>query len=319
MDLLQAAVLALALSGNPGGETVFLDFYIDGCAPCRQMDPAVQQLAAMGYPVKKVNGGHDRALAARFGVDRYPTFLMVVNGQVVDRQIGPASLQRLEQMCKAGLAGGPQPESPPAQKYVLPIGPSPGPGLRDRGLPSDFHSTPPQDRELDARLIGATVRLRIRDASGHSCGSGTIIDARGGDALILTCGHIFRDSQGRGPIEVDLFGPAPAQKVPGRLIAFDDQRDVGLVSIQAPGPVVTARVAAPGCRVTVGDRVINLGCNNGQDPTARHARVTALDKYLGPPNLEVGGLPVEGRSGGGLFNQDGQLIGVCNAADPAEN
>jgi hypothetical protein len=35
--------------------------------------------------------------------------------------------------------------------------------------------------------------------------------------------------------------------------------------------------------------------------------------------VEVVGLPVDGRSGGGLFSPEGFLIGVCNAADPADN
>ena len=38
-----------------------------------------------------------------------------------------------------------------------------------------------------------------------SLGTGTVIDCRQGEALILTCGHIFRDSAGKGRIEVDLF------------------------------------------------------------------------------------------------------------------
>ncbi len=44
-----------------------------------------------------------------------------------------------------------------------------------------------------------------------------------------------------------------------------------------------------------------------------------IDKFLGPPNLQVAGAPVQGRSGGGLFNKDGLVIGVCNAADPEDN
>ena len=72
----------------------------------------------------------------------------------------------------------------------------------------------------DATLIAASVRLRVEDANGHSCGSGTIIDARDGQALILTCGHIFRDSKGKGQIEVDLFSPSGQQRVPGQLISY---------------------------------------------------------------------------------------------------
>src|SRR6185503_7248482 len=68
-----------------------------------------------------------------------------------------------------------------------------------------------------------------------------------------------------------------------------------------------------------GDRVVSIGCSNGQDPTALASRITTLDRYQGGPNIETTGAPVEGRSGGGLFNQDGQLIGICFAADKEGN
>jgi hypothetical protein len=44
-----------------------------------------------------------------------------------------------------------------------------------------------------------------------------------------------------------------------------------------------------------------------------------LNKFLGPPNVQVAGQPVEGRSGGGLFAADGYVVGVCNAADPEDH
>jgi hypothetical protein len=62
-----------------------------------------------------------------------------------------------------------------------------------------------------------------------------------------------------------------------------------------------------------------VGCNHGGPATALHSRIASIDKFLGPPNLQVAGAPVEGRSGGGLFTNDGLVIGVCNAADPADN
>jgi len=321
MDLLQATVLALALGGNSGTETVLLDFYADWCVPCRQMHPVVDRLAAMGYPVRKVNVDRQPDLAAKYGVSPIPHFIMLVDGRVVDQVVGATSFERLEQMCKAGMASRAANQAPAAAM----------PSSQPRFSPTNFSQTAQNglanqpSREMsspripEAPLIAATVRLRIRDASGHSCGSGTIIDARGGEALILTCGHIFRDSQGKGPIEVDVFGPSPAENLPGQLIAYDLETDIGLVAIRTPGPVGCARVATPGCRVTVGDSVANVGCSSGDPPSVRHSRVTALDRYLGPANLEVSGTPVEGRSGGGLFSAEGLLIGVCNAADPAEN
>jgi hypothetical protein len=48
-------------------------------------------------------------------------------------------------------------------------------------------------------------------------------------------------------------------------------------------------------------------------------RVTWLDRYQGPPNIEASGAPVIGRSGGGLFNEQGQLVGVCFAVDKEGN
>ena len=178
----------------------------------------------------------------------------------------------------------------------------------------------------DDALLAASVRLRVEDPQGHSCGSGTIIDANAaGEALVLTCGHLFRDSQGTGKIEVDVFGSSPAVHLPGRLVGYDLQRDVGLVAFRPQGRVTVARVAPPGYGVRAGDAVTSVGCNHGDEPSVQHSQVISV----GGPRparrravalvlnlLEVAAQPVEGRSGGGLFSSEGMVIGVCNAAEP---
>ena len=68
-----------------------------------------------------------------------------------------------------------------------------------------------------------------------------------------------------------------------------------------------------------GDPVLSIGCDNGREPSVRNSHVKSTDKFLPPPNIQVAGQPVEGRSGGGLFTAAGLLIGVCNAADPTDN
>jgi len=350
MVWLQASVVALAVSGP--GDTVLLDFYADWCGPCQQMDATVRQLAAKGYPVRRINVDEHPDLVAKYRIRPIPCFVMVVGGREVARETGMTGLQRLEQMCKmgaaapstgsrAGKSGAPTPKT--AGGLTVPVvqlgSPAPPSALTGRTEPKTPAAPPAQPpatpagwrltpaaqtgpktagADADARLLACSVRLRIADPDGFSCGSGTIIDAREGLALILTCGHIFRDSQGSGRIEVDLFGPHPAQKVPGRLLRYDEKRDVGLLLIRTPGPVAVARVAPRGYRVQKGDAVVSTGCNHGADPTARHSHIADLNKYVGPPNLEIDDQPVEGRSGGGLFTPDGLLIGVCNAADPAD-
>lgn len=323
MMFLQSALLGLVISG--ASDTVLLDFYGDTCPPCRQMVPTVQKLINLGYPVRKVNCSREPELASRFRVHQIPCFVMVVNGREVDRVIGLTSLTRLESMCRLGASPAPSvsPQSPPVELASAPSAserPQVIPAVNS-GLNLSALSSPdgPPDGTRVADLVGATVRLRIEDATGHSCGSGTIIDARDGEALILTCGHIFRDSKGKGRIDVDVFGPAPAQKLPGRILHYDLETDIGLLTIRTSGPVKAARVAPPGHRIVKGAAVINVGCNNGEQPTARRSHITAIDKFMGPPNLEVAGLPVQGRSGGGLFSSEGYVIGVCNAADPSGN
>ena len=190
--------------------------------------------------------------------------------------------------------------------------------------PAAAPAAAPGQNGLPDRLLAASVRLRIQEpGGGSSTGSGTIIDVRGEDALILTCGHVFRDSHGKGKVLVDMFGPNAPQGLEGEVISFDldDSRgtDVGLISFRPGVPVTAARLAAPGSRIQPGDPVFNTGCNNGDPPTLRSSRVTSIDKYQGAANLQVAGQPVQGRSGGGLFNAHGEVIGVCNAADPQDN
>jgi S1-C subfamily serine protease len=279
-----------------------------------------------------------------------PCFVMVVDGREVDRVVGFTSSGRLEQMLAhasrsavpgsladrggsqtpgMGAAGGdfgPASIPIPAEKSsstfaaTPPVTPPQGGHPPVAPAPSTQEDVAPnQDQNQEADFIACTVRLRIEDASGNSCGSGTIIGARGGEAWVLTCGHLFRESQGKGRIEVDLFGPYAAERIPGELVHYDLERDLGLLRIRVSRPVGVARVAPPGYQVAKGARVVTVGCNNGNPPTVRCGHVTALDKFLGPANVEVSGLPVQGRSGGGLFTVDGLVIGVCNAAVPTDN
>jgi thiol-disulfide isomerase/thioredoxin len=328
MLTLQTVVM---LAASVAGETMLIDFSADWCGPCRQMEPVVQQLSQMGYPVRKVNVDHEPGLVSQFKVTGFPTFLLVVDGREVDRKVGATSLAELEQMLtRHGVGTGSSVREARGQ--------SPDPGHRrstfaepasSRGAPratpastsanSGGMAAPLDEAGLHKRLMAASVRLKIDDPQGHSYGSGTIIGTSGEDAVVLTCGHIFRDSGGKGDVSVDLFGSEAPHGIAGRILCYDLKSDVGLVSFRPGCHVVAAPVAEASYQVRRGNPVINIGCNNGGEPSLRTSHVTSLDKFLGPPNLQVAGQPVQGRSGGGLFSADGRVIGVCNAADPADN
>ncbi len=317
MVSLNAALAALALSA--GGPTVMYDFCADWCGPCRAMSPTVEALAARGFPVEKVNIDQRPDLARKYRVGPIPCFVMVVDGREVDRQVGATSLGRLEQMCRLGA----QAKSPARPAIAA----TTSAGAATTAVSNASHTAPatgngargwsPQvgrDGLSDEQLLAVTVRLRVADPRGFGWGTGTIVDARQGEALILTCGHLFRDSQGKGRIDIDLFGPHEGKRVQGNLIGYDLKRDVALVSIKTPGPIEAARLAPPDYTVRPGDPVVGVGCSNGDNPTIAHTRVASVNRFLGPPNLQVVGEPIEGRSGGGLFSREGLVIGVCNGA-----
>lgn len=339
MVALYSLVVGLALSA--GQDTVLLSFYSESCGPCRQMAPLMQRLAASGHPIRHIEVSREPAVAARFGVAAVPCFVMLVNGREVARQVGMVSQSQLEHMLALARTGsGASPGAPsgesasggslPAVRSQPPLAdllgqPANGADvvtnqapLRGWRMANPDRPAPVAEKPAEADLIAATVRIRVQHAGGQSCGSGTLIDSRRGEALVLTCGHLFRDSQGKGRIEVDLFAPYAQEKLPGTLVHFDTDCDLGLVSIRPGRPVRPAQVAPPHYRLVKGARVYSAGCDGGAPPTVRAGVITALDRFLGPPNLTATGLPLEGRSGGGLFSAEGLLIGVCNAALPEE-
>jgi hypothetical protein len=118
---------------------------------------------------------------------------------------------------------------------------------------------------------------------------------------------------------VDVFSGSRHESFPGEVISFDPEADVGLVRIAPEETLPALRVAPPSFAPKPGAPVTAVGCSLGAAPTAQQAKITAIDRYLGPPNIECSGLPVQGRSGGGLVTQEGYVIGVCSAADPSEN
>jgi thiol-disulfide isomerase/thioredoxin len=217
------------------------------------------------------------------------------------------------------LAGGPPADRLPREQMPATARPRMPAAADAANLTAAPPLDPAQRAALERRLLAATARLLVEDGQGVSRGTGTVIDCRQGEALILTCGHIFRDSQGKGRVEVDIFGPAGPRGVAGQVVAWDLKRDLALVSIFTDQTIEPVRVGGSGRTTATGEPVVSVGCNGGDDPTIHHSRVTAVDKYLGPANVQVAGQPVQGRSGGGLFAIDGTLIGVCNAADPADN
>lgn len=164
--------------------------------------------------------------------------------------------------------------------------------------------------------LGATVRIRVKYGENESVGTGTIIDVVDDEALVLTCGHLFQHSEGQRPMTVEIFEDGEAIPLPAILFDFrNDEVDLGLVKFHIPCAVSKVPVLPKGEKLHEQDSVFSIGCDGGEGPSRSDSVITKLNRFLGPSNVEIAGAPVQGRSGGGLFDARGRLIGVCIAAD----
>lgn len=69
---------------------VLIDFYADWCGPCKMIAPVIDQLAdeVTDAKVVKVDTEESGEIAMRFGIRSIPTFIVMKDGEVVDKQIG---------------------------------------------------------------------------------------------------------------------------------------------------------------------------------------------------------------------------------------
>lgn len=332
---------------------VLLEFSSAHCPPCQAMRPILAQIERLGTPVRRVDVVSEPHLAARYGIRKTPTMVVLSGGKEVTRLVGTHSFEEI----RAALAidhSGPltltdsKPDSQDhmapglaaPQTRLAPIGGPPHSAATGNGVtfanldataPESVAAMPPVSEPMPSisladaieRARAATVRLRVHDGHGYGAGTGTIIDTHGDEALVLTCGHLFRETQGTGKIEVDLYVAGEVRTVMGQVIDYDaDTRDVALVAIRPGFPVQPVALFGAPQSVRNGQTAFSFGCDRGDDPSRRDTRITGVNKYnqhLGVSNLEISGAPIDGRSGGGLFDEQGRLIGVCNAADYKED
>jgi thiol-disulfide isomerase/thioredoxin len=337
--LLLAVVLAFSCGRVSAADpdNILLDFTATWCGPCQQMSSIVSKLERQHLPVRKVDVDREPALASKYNVTSIPCFVLVANGKELDRVSGITTEQQLRKMISRLPKDLPVADVTPAQRNNSKAG---GLGLPVALSPTskESHQTPfsaidivgktkeqpeigdaifrGQPPEQDA--LRSSVRIRVKDGSAINYGSGTIIESQPGQAIILSCGHIFRKLSNNAVIEIDLYTnpkSAKPETVAGRVLLTDMDADVGLVSINYSRRLSSMPLGISAGALAAGDALFSIGCSSGDNPSRENVELTRINKYRGPENLECTIRPIKGRSGGGLFRDD-ELVGVCIAADP---
>ncbi len=342
-----------AQTNTPLPELRLLQFGSANCSVCAKIKPLIDDFVEKKWPIQYIDAYENRDLAKKYHIEEIPTFIMLVGDTEADRTVGVLDRtelrNRLIEMFKNAAELRKQ-EGDKAPTQILrgtsessqTLGhPSANNGFSQSSSiaqtsydsPVSFQQQAPQQQapQQQQHLVGepkvdSTVRIRVDDPKGLSWGTGTIIDTYNGEALILTCGHIFRESQGKGPVEVHLFRENSFVKVYGECDAYDLDVDLGLVVIKnIPFPVQATPIAQTDT-LREGQKLLSVGCDGGANPSVREHTVLSLNRFGTASNasqrfhyIQVSGAPVQGRSGGGLFSEDGFLVGVCNTGDPKTN
>ena len=313
-------------------------FTSDGCAPCEVVKPSIAKLAAAGYPTTTIHVRQQPQWARHFKISRTPTVVLVQHEHAIGRREGMIRHdelldwfktinyrpQAVSTFPKAQLAQSQPTPKAAGTKVVLDNQTSLGDRASTGSESADSFRSPTMHEgtsrpanAAESRALAATVKLQVEDPEGISYATGTVIHSHKNESLVVTCGHVFRDSEGKGIVRVDYGFDQPSQRTgPGELIFYDaDARDIALVVIKTEGRELPAvEVASRKTIVSKGDSAFSIGCDHGQFPTIRHTQIKNRAAYDGAIKYDIFGRPVDGRSGGGLFTPSGQIVGVCNAA-----
>lgn len=160
---------------------------------------------------------------------------------------------------------------------------------------------------VEATIISSSFR---EETISVSTGSGVIITENG---YIVTCHHVI---EGASEINITLNS---GKTYPATLVGSDNASDIALLYISAEGTLPFAKLGNSGDLI-LGESVVAIGNPLGTlYRTVTTGVISGLNRKVATDDgyvmtlLQTDAAVNSGNSGGGLFNLDGELIGIVNA------
>ena len=197
------------------------------------------------------------------------------------------------------------------------------------------------DAAVWERLDEATVRIDLLAGTGldgeSDSATGVVAhaDPRHGEALVATCGHLFRDVVDWSSVKISVAVSDPksgrVETVVGECVYSDPETDVAFVAFRAPWTIRPVAFLPENETLNVGESALSVARDAGGARPLEH-KILSLDRHYFQPKpddaarqafnyVQVSNAPEAGRSGGGLFvERDGKYYwaGLCVAGDPEE-
>jgi putative serine protease PepD len=168
--------------------------------------------------------------------------------------------------------------------------------------------------DLYTQLRPSVVKIGVTSANSAGTGSGIMLDTQG---HIATNYHVV---DGADKIDVTM---ADGTVVSANVVGTDPGDDLAVVQVPTAGLTLTPVKLADTTETRVGDDVVAIGNPLDLEATLTEGVVSGLGRVL---NAGSNGRPLReliqtdtainpGNSGGGLFNLNGELVGITNALE----
>jgi len=190
-------------------------------------------------------------------------------------------------------------------------------------------------QETAMHLLQSTVRVSVENPFGCWTGSGVIVyshlrslslDPRS-YSYVLTCAHVIHDAT-RAEVEsfyyLENSTIVSTAKFSAEVVAINREIDVAVLQITTPRPLQATARPLPSSQYyqhQIYTPVYVIGCALGNQPSITNGNISSLevnhnvDGRMMHQHLKITSATIYGNSGGGVFNQAGQLMGLTESID----